>query len=76
MVRVYFNLAREGEMLLDGEGIDIAEVDRTISQVLRTLKEQQLSDPARQASWEGWTVHITDENGIELATIPLSTKDQ
>jgi hypothetical protein len=73
MARVYFHLVRQVEMIRDGEGMDTADVDRTVLEVIKTLKELQLADPAQQASWDGWTVHITDENGIEVATIPLST---
>jgi hypothetical protein len=75
-VRVYFNLVRGNETIRDGEGMDVADLDQAVLDVMDTLRELKRTDPSRSASWKGWTVHVTDENGIAIVTLPLSTTTQ
>ena len=75
-VRVYFNLVRGNEIIRDGEGMDIADVGQAVLDVMETLRELSQADPARSAPWNGWTVHVTDENGTAIVTLPLVTTSQ
>jgi hypothetical protein len=76
MTRVYFNLARDHEVILDGEGIDVADVRQAVLEVVDTLKELQQGESPAQACWNGWMASITDEDGSVVAIIPLSTTSQ
>jgi hypothetical protein len=73
MARVYFNLVRRNEVILDGEGMDVADVDQVTLDVIETLRELQDADPAQRTDWSDWSVNITDEAGTVVRTIPLRT---
>jgi hypothetical protein len=73
MARVYFNLVRGDEVILDGEGMAVADLEQVTLDVIETIRELQESDPAQRADWSDWSVIITDEAGAVVKTIPLRT---
>ena len=73
MVRVHFNLVRRDEIIPDGEGIDVDDIQQAVFEVIDTAKELQQKDPSSRNDWSGWTASIADEGGSVLATIPLET---
>ena len=73
IARVYFNFVCGDEVILDGEGIDVANIEQVTLDVIETLKELQEADPAQRADSSDWSVSITDEAGAVVRTIPLRT---
>jgi len=55
-VRAYFNLHRGQELVRDGEGVDVADIGRTLSNTLELLEHLEQQDPTK---WAGWKVSIT-----------------
>jgi hypothetical protein len=55
-VRAYLNLHRGQELIRDGEGIEVADISRTLASTLQLLEHLEQQDPSK---WAGWKVSIT-----------------
>jgi len=59
------------EEILDGEGIEVADLEDAKAQALLAINE--LRDEAMEvgASWHGWRLEIVDASGRVLASLSL-----
>lgn len=70
MTAVFFNCASPGHLLMDRRGLvveDFAEAIAHADGFVRTL----LMKPNTE-DWRGWELHVTDETGAEIFTLPFA----
>jgi len=70
MTHVYFHCSNADELYLDKRGVeveDLFEAHQRAAQVVRDLVNGR-----GPQDWRAWTLHVVDEEGVELFLMPFS----
>jgi hypothetical protein len=67
----HFDLIAQDEVILDRQGIEVADLDQAAEEVLSVIREMRDEDPAAARDWTGCELRITDESGVLLTSIAL-----
>ena len=67
-MRIYFHLKDSGQMLPDGQGIEVSGPDEARDHALQVINELR-EEQARY--WSGWSLLVTDTAGRDLFTLDL-----
>ena len=70
-MRCHFNLIAQHEVIIDHEGVEVADFEKALEEAMSVLREMCEEDPAAARDWAGWRLDITDESGVLLTTIAL-----
>ena len=70
-MRCHFNLTDQHEVLIDHEGLEVADFEKALEEAMSALREMREEDPAAARDWAGWKLEITDESGVLLTSIAL-----
>jgi hypothetical protein len=70
-IRCFFHLVKGTVVLTDVVGVDAADRDTAIAEILIALWDLRTSDPDAEEHWEGWSLEIVDRTGYVLSTISL-----
>jgi hypothetical protein len=71
-MRLFFHLTNGRDLILDEEGIDVADLERAEREAraaVQELRQENDFDPLR---WHGWRLEVTDPAGTVLMRISLS----
>ena len=69
--RLFFNLIRRRQCLLDHEGLEVASVDDAIPGVIRAIKELR-EERKDELDLAGWTLDVVDHSGRLRASLALT----
>ena len=70
-MRCHFNLTNQHEVLIDHEGLEVADFEKALEEAMSVLREMREEDSAADRDWGGWKLEITDESGVLLTSIAL-----
>ncbi|WP_114948330.1 DUF6894 family protein [Microvirga calopogonii] len=70
-IRCFFHLVKGTVVLTDDVGVDAADTETAIAEILRALVDLRKSDADAEVHWEGWSLEIVDPTGYVLSTISL-----
>jgi hypothetical protein len=71
MAQVYFHCSNADELLIDRRGaavLDLAEARDHAARVMQTLIVADTAD-----DWRDWVVHVADDLGDEILTVPFAS---
>jgi hypothetical protein len=71
MAQVYFHYSNTEEILVARSGAavgDLAEAHRHAAQIVRSL----IMAPGAE-DWRGWVLHVSDDLGGEIFTVPFAS---
>jgi hypothetical protein len=69
--RCFFHLVKGTVVLTDDVGVDAANTETAIAEILMALWDLRTNDPDAEDYWEGWSLEIVDPRGYVLSTISL-----
>jgi hypothetical protein len=70
-MRCHFNLIDQHEVIVDRKGVEVANFEQALAEVLSVIREMREEDPAAARDWAGWQLEITDESSVLLTSIGL-----
>ncbi len=70
-MRCFFNLLSAQDVILDEEGIEVANGTELHAEVATALDELRMEEPSLARDWKGWRLEITDPSGRVLFKIRL-----
>ena len=65
----YFNLVSSHKTILDGEGIEVADINEARAFAREAVAEMVQDGVAEIAHWRGWEIETRDASGAVLFTI-------
>ena len=72
MARYYFHLVSEHEVILDEEGVEVADLAEAGTEALKAIEEFRRESPSAAKGWEGWWLEVTDASGAVVFSISLN----
>ena len=70
-MRCYFHLVNGQNELIDGEGVEVSDLQSAKAQALMAMSELQQESVGIDEEWNGWCLHIHSAEGTLLLSIPL-----
>ena len=70
--RYYFHLIDGTDVILDDEGIEVADLATARLEVIKAIHEFRRECPAAATEWTGWRIEVTDEMGFVALVIDVS----
>jgi uncharacterized protein DUF6894 len=71
VTRYYFHLVDGHEIIPDGTGIDVADLDEVRATTLEAVHQFRQEHPATAAKWRDWRIEVTDAQGVIALTLEL-----
>jgi uncharacterized protein YegP (UPF0339 family) len=71
VARYYFHLVSEHEVILDNEGVEVADLAAAGAEALKAIEELRRESPSAATGWEGWWLEVTDASGAVAFSINL-----
>jgi len=68
-MRLYFHLFDGSEVILDHEGVEVADLGEAKDAITGDIDELKREFPLEDRS--GWRLNVTDRSGVVLFSIPL-----
>jgi hypothetical protein len=59
-MRLHFNLTDGSSVILDGEGIEVVDLDCAYGNVMTVLHELLQENPSVVRDWHGWRLDVND----------------
>lgn len=69
--RYYFHLSNGDHVVLDEDGLSLADVRSAAVYALETVEELKRECQSAPVDWHGWKLHIVDGSGRTLHSFPL-----
>jgi hypothetical protein len=69
-MRLFFHLTNGRDLILDEDGIEVADVEKARREAQETVEE--LNDEFDRRDWTGWYLEVTDPSGVVLIRISLA----
>ena len=70
-MRCYFHLGNGHGELIDGEGVEVSNVQSAKAQALIAIAELQRESIGIDEEWDGWCLHVHSTEGTLLFSISL-----
>jgi tellurite resistance protein len=70
VVRVFFHLTSDSEVILDEQGIEVDCLDHARREALKAIIEVRAEDPMAR-DWSGWAFSVTDADGRIVLSLDL-----
>jgi hypothetical protein len=71
VARYYFHLVSEHEVILDREGVEVADLAEAGAEALKAVEELRQEGPSAATDWAGWWLEVTDASGVVVFSISL-----
>ncbi len=70
-MRCYFHLVNDYTELIDGEGVEVSDLESAKAQAMMAVSELQREYDGSVEDWSGWHLHIRCSRGTLLHAFPL-----
>ena len=71
MARYYFHLVSQHEVILDKDGVEVADLAAAGAEALKAIEELRRESPSAATGWAGWWLEVTDASGVVVFSISL-----
>jgi hypothetical protein len=71
VTRYYFHLVDAREIIPDGTGIEVADLEEVRAVALAAIHQFRQEHPATAAKWRDWRIEVTDAQGVIALTLKL-----
>jgi hypothetical protein len=68
--RLYFNLTKRWQSLLDDKGLEVADIDGALPGIIRAIKEVR-EEKRAELDFAGWKLDLVDQSGRLRASVVL-----
>lgn len=70
-MRCVFNLIGPDEIIRDGHGLEVHDLEEARREALQAAEEVRIEDERSAGSWDGWRLEIVSDAGVVLEVITL-----
>ncbi|WP_205769926.1 hypothetical protein [Microvirga sp. KLBC 81] len=75
-MRCYFHLVSSHDVILDEEGVEVADLEAAEAEARKAIQELREEDSEADEDWQGWQLNVTDRSGHVILSIPLDETPQ
>ena len=70
-MRLFFHLVSAHEVILDHDGVEVADLDQARAQAMRAIEEFRHEHASAARDGSGWTLIVGDPSGAVLFSLHL-----
>jgi hypothetical protein len=70
MAHVYFHCSHQDQLVLDPRGLDVEDLVEAHQRAVGVVRA--FIDSHGPDDWRAWTLHVSDDEGIEMFVMPFT----